>query len=248
MSTRIIPTRSDNSLAALHAINTCFLKTGARTFSALKQRIEKDQSRFRFIGDLLVKESSFFRQYADYSLYRKFVPDPQAVQGPYIVLISADSHAWHHVDDSLEHYLGYSLAELENDWVVAYHPDSYEETDEKLTTILRELHMGECNYREVDVHYQTKIGYSVWAQLTFSLVKDWKGTPEYFMTVIRDITLIKWTEQLYAALTSVINLVEEAGVYDASIIALDGLLRHYDGEPVDRQVMSSIQAMLAAGK
>ena len=244
MSIRIIPTRNDESLAALHAINSCFLKTGARAFAALKRRIEVDSSRFRYIGDFLVSESQFFRKYADYSLHRKFVPDPYKNQGPYIVLISADTHAWHHVDDSLEDYLGYTLQELENDWITAYHPDSYEETDENLTSIMRKMHMGECNYAEVDVHYQAKIGYSVWSQLTFSVVNDWKGTPEYFMTVIRDITLAKWAEQLYTELEGLINLVEMAGLYDASVTALDGLLRHYDGEQVDHQVMNSIKALL----
>lgn len=244
MSIRIIPTRSDESLAALHAINTCFLKTGVRAFAALKQRIEADGSRFRYIGDFLISESRFYRKYADYSLYRKFVPDPYAHQGPFIVLISADTHAWHHVDDSLEQYLGYTLQELENDWVTAYHPDSYEATDEKLTSIMRKMHMGTCNYAEVNVHYQTKIGYSVWSQLTCSLVKDWKGAPEYFMTVMRDTTLLKWTEQLYAELEMLIELVEMAGLYDASITALDGLLRHYDGEQVDHKLMTSIKALL----
>ncbi len=244
MSIRKIPTRSDDSLSALHAINTCFLKAGARAYSSLKRSVERDDRSFRFIGDFLVRESCFYRNYADYSLYRKFVPDPQTQQGPYIVLISADTHAWHHVDDSLESYLGYSLKELENDWVVAYHPETYEETDEKLTSILKDLHTGACNYTEVDVRYQTKIGYSVWSQLTFSLVKDWKGNPEYFMTVIRDITLIKWTQYLYSELETLINLVEMTGLYDDSVRAIAGLLRHYDGEDIDRQMMMEIQALL----
>lgn len=244
MSFKRIPTRSDESLSALHAINTCFLKAGASAFKSLKARIARDESRFRFIGDLLVSESRFYRSYADYSLFRKCVPELHAHQGPYIVLISADSHAFHHVDDSLSAYLGYSLSELENDWIVAYHPDSYEETDEKLTTILRDMHSGECNYQEVDVHYQAKAGYSIWSQLTFSLVKDWKGTPEYYMTVIRDITLLKWTQKLYGELESLIGLVEMAGVYDESIPLVDGLLRHYDGEAVDQNMMRTIKAMI----
>ncbi len=245
MSNRIIPTRSDESLAALHAINTCFLKAGARAFASLKKSIEQDQSRFRYIGDLLVNESRFFRYYADYSLYRKFVPEPQKQQGPFILLISADSHAWYHVDDSLSGYLGYSLEELENDWVIAYHPHSYEQTDEKLTRIMRQLHTGQRNYAEVDVHYQARIGYSIWSQLTFSVVKDWKGTPEYFMTVIRDRTLVKWMEKLYGELESLIELVNMAGVYDESIIAVDGLLRHYDGEDVGHNLMSSIKNIIS---
>ncbi len=246
MSTRKIPTRNDDTLAALQVVNACFLRAGAHAYGAIKKHVECDIHAFRYMGDILVGESHFYRNYADYSLYRKFVPDPTIQQGPYIVLISADTHAWYHVDDSLEAYLGYTLDELENDWIVAYHPDTYEETDENLTAIMRALHMGEADFQDVDVRYQTKVGYSVWAQLTFSLVKDWKGTPEYFLTVIRDKTLIMWAHLLYGELESLIRLAERAGVYNESVWALEGLLRHYDGESVDGKVMQKIKALLAS--
>lgn len=198
------------------------------------------------MGDLLVAESRLYRNYGDYSLYRKFVKDPVKQQGPYIVLISAETHAWFHVDNSLESYLGYSLDELENDWIVAYHPDSYEETDEQLTEILCAMHSGEVDYRDIDVRYQAKAGYSIWAQLTYSLVKDWKGVPEYFMMVIRDKTLVRWTELLYAELEALVLFAEQAGIYSEDIWALEGLLRHYDGESIDGYVMQKVRALVAS--
>lgn len=245
MQIRIIPNRFDESPLAFHVITRCFQKAGSSALASLKRHLEQDAAGFRYIGDFIVQQSRFSRLWADYALFRRHVPEPDRLKGPYVVVIDAETLRWHQVDPALEAYLGYSLDELENDWVVAYHPDSCEATDEAMTRVLREFHRGECKYAELDVRYQTRPGYSVWAQATLSLVRDWKGNPEFFLMVIRDVSMRRWAEAFYRELGRIRDLMESSGFYSESLQSIDGLLRHYDGEEVDRRVMTRVHAMVS---
>ena len=119
-----------------------------------------------------------------------------------------------------------------------------EETDEEVTRILKALYNGESNYAEVDVRYQTKPGYSVWAHQTISLVRDWNGNPEYFLTVVRDTSLQKWTQLFYNEMRILETLMDVCG-YDAEIADwISGLIRHYNGEQVDRRVMRQLNNLM----
>ena len=245
MSIRIIPNRFDESPFAFLEITRCFLRASHNALSALKRHFEEDESGFRYMGDLIVEETHLSQLRADYHLFREHVPEPERLKGPYVIIIKAETLQWHDADVNLEQYLGYSLSELENDWVIAYHPESCEETDEEMTGILRDFHQGKRNYAEIDVRYQTKPGYSVWAQVTFSLVRDWKGNPEYYMMVIRDVSMVRWVQLFYEQLLHIKELMEASGFYSESLQTIDGLLRHYDGEVVDRQVMTQIHALVS---
>ena len=230
---------------AFHVINRCFLKAGVNACAAFKQFLENDSLGFRFLGDFIVLETHLEQLQADYKLFRKYVPEPEELKGPHVVIINADTLRWHHADPSLKRYLGYSLQDLENDWVIAFHPDSCEETDEQLTGVLRDFHNGDCQYAELNMRYQTRPGYSVWAQTTLSLVRDWKGNPEYFMMVMRDVSMTSWTRQFYQVLVRLKGLMESSGFYSDSLRSIDGLLRHYDGENVDRYEMARVHAMVS---
>ena len=244
MSISMIPTRFDDSPVALHAISNCFIRAGKKAYPQLKKHLRADAINFRYFGDLLVQEDRFLRNCADYNLYRNIAPVLPEEQGPYIFIIAADTFSWHHVDKRLEAYLGYRLHELENDWVIAYHPDSCEATDEDMTHIMRSLYNGVCNYAELDIRYQTKPGYSVWAHQTMSLVRDWEGNPEFFLTVIRDISMQRWAQLLYSEMLALKNLMDESYFHHRTASWIDGLLRHYEGKPIDGKVMHQLRVLV----
>ncbi len=244
MSIRTIPNRFDDSPVAFHAINKCFLRAGSEAITQLKRHLASNYIDFRYVGDLLVQEDRFIRTCADYKLFSGHAKHTKGKFGPFVFIISAESHIWHHVDHGLEAYLGYTREELENDWVIAYHPDSCQEAEERFNNVLRALHRGDRNYAELEVRYQTKPGYSVWAKQTMSLIRDWRGEPENFLIVLRDISMRKWTQQLYQELSQLKGLMDECGFCDRSADWIDGLLKHYNGEPVDGHVMHQIRVLV----
>ena len=244
MSIRMIPTHLDNSTVALHAINRCFIRVGRKAFPELKAFLRTSSANFRYIGDLLVSEDRFLRNCGDYRLYRESKSPAADAKGPFIFIIAADTFSWHHVDKRLEGYLGYRLDELENDWVIAYHPDSYEETDEQFTDIIRSMYHGDQNYAELDIRYQTKSGHSVWAHQTMSLIRNWDGDPEYFLTVIRDTSMQQWTQLLYRELALLKELMEACCFQHQSWEWISGLLKHYDGESIEDALLHEISSIL----
>ena len=74
-----------------------------------------------------------------------------------------------------------------------------------------------------------------------ALVRDWNGNPEYILTVLRDISLMKWTQLFYNQLLAMRELMNACEFYHASARWLDGLLSYYDGEHVEGNVMDQIE-------
>ena len=240
-----IPNRYDHSPHALLDVSKFFQIATRAGYADLKKHIHADPSSFRFAGDMLVREACFSHRVTDFRMFRKYQPANEDQQQSFIVQIAADSHGWTRVDPGLEAYLGYSLGEMENDWVITYHPETCEETDEHLTAIMRDLHSCRVPHHQLDVRYQTKIGYSVWAQLTFSLVRDRNGAPEYFMQVIQDISLIKWAELFYSELIRLRDLMDATRYAGLSYRWVDGLIRHYEGEAIEREVMEKLEGLVS---
>jgi hypothetical protein len=65
------------------------------------------------------------------------------------------------------------------------------------------------------------------------------------MMVMRDVSMANWTEVFYQELARLKGLMETCGFYSDSLRSLDGLLRHYDGENVDRQQMARVHAIVS---
>ena len=244
MSISKIPNRFNESPVAFHAINRCFIRAAKKAYPQLKKHVRSHPEYFRFVGDLLVQEEQFLLNSAEYNFFCENAADPWSNSGPYIFIIAAETFSWHHVDERLESYLGYPLEELENDWIIAYHPESCEETDAEVTRIMKELYSGESNYAELDIRYQTKPGYSVWAHQTMSLVRDWNGNPEYFLTVVRDTSMQRWAQLFYNELLILDELVHATNFDDEMAQWIDGLIRHYNGEPVEGRVMQQIHVLM----
>jgi PAS domain S-box-containing protein len=59
----------------------------------------------------------------------------------------------------------------------------------------RQLLNGEISQLTMEKRYIHKDGYPVWVHLTATLIRDSSGRPEYYICVIEDIGVRKWTEE-----------------------------------------------------
>ena len=83
------------------------------------------------------------------------------------------------------------------------HPDDLEADLENLTSLLK----GEISHYAMEKRYIRDCGSSVWVNLTVSLVRYADGTPDFFVSVIEDISAHKAAEQaaFHDALTGLPN-------------------------------------------
>ncbi len=239
----IIPTRSDASDRARRTINKYFLLVAGHAFADVKRACTSNPFAFRFIGDLLLAEARFFRNCTDYSFFRRNAVESPAC-GPMLAIICAQTHQWLRADPALEAYLGYTREEMEADWVVTLHPETYQETDRRITQIYRDLHSGKMPYCRAEVRYQTRDGYSVWAQVTQSLVRDRYGRPDRYVLALEDVSLARWTELFYGELVGLRRIMEMSGYQGALRARVEGLMRHYDGEAVEPSVLGELAGLL----
>jgi len=114
---------------------------------------------------------------------------------------------------SFQEMIGYTAQELrEKNWKEITHPDSILEEQESLKRLVR----GEKVDQSFEKRYVGKDGSVVWANLTLTLVRDWRGELQFGITAIQDITkrkltdekLLDYQEQLQS-LASKLSLTEE---------------------------------------
>ncbi|HZC77372.1 MAG TPA: PAS domain S-box protein [Ktedonobacterales bacterium] len=92
---------------------------------------------------------------------------------------------WLRVNQRLCDLLGYSRAELAaRTWQEITHPDDLPAD----RAHARRLLAGELDAYELDKRYVRKDGALVWAHLTISLVRTPAGAPDYFITMVQDIS------------------------------------------------------------
>ncbi|ADV66527.1 PAS domain S-box protein [Deinococcus maricopensis] len=114
---------------------------------------------------------------------------------------------WLSVNDKLGDLLGYTPEELQQrTFADITHPDD-------LNADLGYVHQllnGQLRTYSMQKRYVRKDGQNIWANLTVSLVRDEAGNPNYFISVVEDITDIKDAEaQLRAAHNELEARVEE---------------------------------------
>ena len=108
-----------------------------------------------------------------------------------MVLVSMTGR-FQQVNQSMCEMLGYSEEELTSTtWQAITHPD---DLDIGLDLMRRTL-AGEMDSCQFDKRYFHKLGHVVWAQLSFSLVRDADGRPLHFISQIQDITRRKLAEE-----------------------------------------------------
>jgi PAS domain S-box-containing protein len=99
---------------------------------------------------------------------------------------------WIQVNQRCCEILGYTRQELlAMRWETIAHPDDLE-SDQNL---LQRVVAGELSERGLETRFIHKNGTTGWLNLAFSLVRDSKGDPGYFIAVMEDITPRKQAEQ-----------------------------------------------------
>ena len=92
---------------------------------------------------------------------------------------------WLLVNDRLSEILGYSLSELSGKtFVDITHPDDREAN----LRARRQFLAGEISSWSTEKRYIHKDGTTVWARVFVSLVRDQHNQPQYFISVVEDIT------------------------------------------------------------
>lgn len=101
--------------------------------------------------------------------------------------------AWLRVNQKLCEITGYTEDELlARTFCDITHPDDLEAD----LANMRKVMGGDLDINVMEKRYIRKDGAIVWVHLTATLVRDAKGEPDYFITVIEDITLKKEAENI----------------------------------------------------
>lgn len=138
----------------------------------------------------------------------------QAAMG--IALVSTDGR-WLRVNSKLCSIVGYTEAELlAKTFQDITHPD---DLDTDLDQVRRML-AREIDTYSMEKRYYSKNGGIVWINLTVSMVRKTDGTPDYFISVVEDISARKAVEQSLAE-SQVAALAEEKRAQLAALNLMD---------------------------
>ena len=100
--------------------------------------------------------------------------------------------------------VGYSAGELQKlDFQTITHPDDIAPD----MALLKQTLSGQRDSYSLEKRYLHKDGHAVWAQLTVALMRQPDGRPDYFISVVQDISSVKATE---AALRTSERLMRQA--------------------------------------
>jgi PAS domain-containing protein len=237
-----IPTRFDPSDDARHTTNKYFLLAASRALADLKRSCYASPTAFRYIGDVLLAEARLLRHCTDYGLFRRHAGHDHRAGSPLLAVRCARSMRWLRMDPRLERYLGYRCAECPATFGPATAPDA----DPRSLPAYRELLAGAVSFYRAEERFMTRPGYSVWATVTHSLVRDRFGRPDRFVLAFEDATLERWNGVFYAELTALRALMAACEYRGEHFGRVDGLLRHFDGEPVAPAVIGQLVAMFTS--
>ena len=99
---------------------------------------------------------------------------------------------WLRVNQCLCDMLGYTREELSRITTIdVTHPDDVDASVEPLRTLLA----GDRDIYDTEKRYVRKDGSLVWASLSVALVRDEDGAPDYFLSVLEDITERRASQQ-----------------------------------------------------
>lgn len=161
------------------------LAAGAQDFIAKSQITPENMSRvvlnaierYQLVSELHAREALFRGTFE------------QAAVG--IVHTSLDGR-WLRVNQRFRDIVGYTDEELlHKDFRTISHPDELERDNQAGAQILQ----GQVASVALQQRYFHKSGRLVWVRRTLSLIRDAQGTPDYFVSVVEDITALKEAEQ-----------------------------------------------------
>lgn len=126
--------------------------------------------------------------------------------------------SWLRVNDRLCSITGYSREELNlMDFKDLVHPEDRSLLDLPLTDVFT----GQQDSINRDLRLYKKDGSQIWIQQTLSAVRDAQNIPEYFLTVIRDITSQKQAE---------FEIIREKNFTNSLLNSLPGIFYLFDQE------------------
>lgn len=160
-----------------------------RPEQALRTAALADQERERLAALNLMEDAQLARAEAEDALIRSRASEArfhgtfeQAALG--IAMVAPDGH-WLRVNERLCRIVGYSAEELlGKTFHDITHPDDVAEGLDASRRLLE----NESEHHAVEKRYIRKDGGVVWINLTISLAHKADGTPDYFISVIEDIT------------------------------------------------------------
>ncbi|MBD9485575.1 PAS domain S-box protein [Pseudomonas sp. PDM14] len=123
-----------------------------------------------------------------------------------IAHLAPDGH-WLRVNQRLCKMLGYSREELlELTFQEITHPDDLHSDLEQIQHLLA----GDVTSYSLEKRYRRRDGELFWANLSATLVRHTNGSPNYFISVVEDITLRKEQEQALHQAATVFDSTQEA--------------------------------------
>src|SRR5579862_7280921 len=161
-----------------------------------------------------------------------------------IALVAPDGH-WLHVNAVLCRITGYSRGELlTRNFGDITHPADLE----KDWSQARRLLAGEIDSYAMDKRYIRKDGSVVWVMLTVSLMRDPAGAPQYFISVVDDISERKRTEgSLQESELRTRLALEASGAATWVIDYTHGAQEHFDDRSCELAGLDAARASWPAG-
>ncbi|MCR2807988.1 PAS domain-containing sensor histidine kinase [Paenibacillus soyae] len=132
-----------------------------------------------------------------------------------MALVDLDGR-WLKVNPALCKLLGYSEEELLE---LTVHSVSLPQELQRDFRFVHKLIEGDISTYQVEKRYQHKEGYSVWAQLTLSIVRDAKNNPVSFIAQIQDISALKCKVEKLKKIEQVFDILS---TYSQDIITFIG--------------------------
>lgn len=152
-----------------------------------------------------------------------------------------DGH-WLLLNDCFCEFLGYPPAELRHkSFLDTTHPEDREDS----LAAMRRLLSGEISSWSKEKRYIRKDGVTVWGRLFTSLVRDQHDQPQYFVSIVEDITEKVQTERALRDAEQRLTMAQDAaylGVWDRDVrievITICGKFAQLHGLPPERTTIT----------